>query len=156
MIDATTRTKLETHYGLLKNVYDEQHDVLAHRRNCASELARMESISIDGGYTSLRDYLNADLNLLAVHSENPAFGKYVESSEELNRIFPYYGFLLKLQFEKGRERMPILREAMLRLDWLIGSRNVPSSCLEMILAHASNAEMKNLIAATEPASLANG
>lgn len=116
-------------------------DVLIH---CEYEVKKMKEIKLNT-YSSLYDVLYKDPNQMAAYTKNNTLIDILKSST-FDRDFLQYGFLLKLQFNRGISRKKLLDPAKVSLKKLLGL-NLPDLCAERIFRYLNNKHLKNLIVA---------
>lgn len=110
--------------------------------NCVNELNRMKDVKIDS-YTSLYDIIFKSSQEMTLHVKNNRLRQYVMSND-FNKHYSLYGYLIKLQFKKGLDREVLVKPAKNYLKRLIGL-SMPDLCLETILKYLTNKNLRNLI-----------
>ncbi|XP_008206285.1 serine/threonine-protein phosphatase 6 regulatory ankyrin repeat subunit A [Nasonia vitripennis] len=111
------------------------------------EFHKMSSKKI--GTSSLNEMLQKDANQLAVYAKNKTFRKIV-TAKKFSEMFPFFGYLLKLQYKKGCARLKAMKSAKLALEYLI-RRELPDACAELIFKDLDNENLKHLVVASETA-----
>ncbi|KAJ8669988.1 hypothetical protein QAD02_001247 [Eretmocerus hayati] len=109
---------------------------------CEKELELLKGIRLNV-CTTLHDILFEDLNGLAAMSKNEQFLQVISSNDFVEK-YSIYGPLLKSRLRKGQERRQLMSDAgnVLRSFMKI---LVPQECIELILQHLSNEDLKNII-----------
>ncbi|OXU28114.1 hypothetical protein TSAR_015382 [Trichomalopsis sarcophagae] len=134
--------KVKRSYGLLKapplNLPREADDVFI---QCSEEIKKLKNARIDN-YTTLYNILFRDQNEMVKHLKNKTLTEIL-NDPSLERKFPLYGYLLKLQLKKGLVRENYSKPAKTSLELLIGM-SLPDSCSESILGYLRNRDLVNL------------
>lgn len=113
---------------------------------CAAEVERMKRTKIDG-YTSLYDVLFKNLTDMVSHVKNNVFAAIFKSDAGFREQFELYGFLLRLQYERGLKRAGLMEPAEEALRLLINC-DLPGSCSKTIFEHLTDAHLQALIDAS--------
>ncbi len=138
-----------SYYMQLKDLHRQQvnnpdvDDILI---QCEKELKKMKEIKITS-YSSLLDILYKDSNQMTIHIKNKILIDILNSST-FDRDFLQYGFLLKLQFNRGVARDKLLDPAKNSLRKLMGL-TLPDACSERIFRYLSNKNLKDLLKAEQ-------
>ncbi|KAJ8669780.1 hypothetical protein QAD02_001039 [Eretmocerus hayati] len=111
-------------------------------KQCEEELQSMMDVKIDSR-TSLHDILFRSPDEMAFYCENVILCPIVES-EDFSRRFPLYSFLIKLQIKNGRARRYLLETSAKHFPYP-ANKPLPKECLEKILRHLTDADLKNVI-----------
>lgn len=136
--------KLKGAYKRQKRKWTEmEHDVDITDR-CREELDRMKGTKIDN-YWTLYNIIFRDANGMALHSRNETLKEIVESSD-FDKTFALYGYLIKLQINRGHARAVLMGPAIESLHFFIGME-LPLLCSETILKYLTNDHLKDLIKA---------
>lgn len=109
------------------------------------EFHKMSSKKI--GSSSLNEMLQKDANQLALYAKNKTFRKIVTAKKFPDK-FPFFGYLLKLQYRKGCARLKVMKSAKLALEYLT-KRELPDECAELIFKNLDNDNLKHLVVAGE-------
>lgn len=111
---------------------------------CSEEVIRMKSTKIDH-YTSLYNILFKSPNEMATHVKNEKFEQILKSPN-FEREFELYGYLLTLQFSRGKSRRKLL-EPLKESFKQVSKCELPYLCLKMIFEHLSDCDLKILLEA---------
>lgn len=130
---------VQCYKSLYPGFLDGMEDSLAQYE---AEVEKMKNIKINK-YSSLYDMLFEDEQELSKHSKNSNFSEIMEC-DRLKKDFPYYGFLLKLQFKRGLRRSMLMEPARNTIKSIV-DLNLPDLCFDYIFRHLNNDDIKNLI-----------
>ncbi|KAJ8668032.1 hypothetical protein QAD02_009695 [Eretmocerus hayati] len=131
-------------YNLLyHSMEDIDFDEISVIDECDNELELMKQIQIDR-CTTLYDILLSSQSKLGVLSRNQVFQNIIES-DDFDRKYPLYGFMLKLRMKEGKIRCELINESQETVKYLSGVRQLPRDCVEDVLKYLDNEDLKNVI-----------
>ncbi|XP_014230777.1 serine/threonine-protein phosphatase 6 regulatory ankyrin repeat subunit B-like [Trichogramma pretiosum] len=102
---------------------------------CNEEIEKMMSVRIDD-FARLYDLIFMSSNQLVRYMENDTL-RQILSDKNLTKKYPLYGYLLKLQHTKGKERLQLVKFVAPYLIKLIGAE-LPKNCYDTIIYHLSD------------------
>lgn len=109
------------------------------------ELEHLREVTINYyGHPSLYDILTMDANEMSKIVTRMQFRKIIES-EDFDENFPAYGFMLKLQSDKGILRRKVFKRLE---ESLIALSGIPYGCSEMIFDYLNSEDLKNVAKAS--------
>ncbi|KAJ8675071.1 hypothetical protein QAD02_010857 [Eretmocerus hayati] len=122
--------------------FDEESDQYLLKKY-VEEFKKMRNKQIND--RSLLSMLGAHINLLARYVNNKTFRKII-FSKNFKKKFPIFGYLLKIQYNRGCERLNLQKNAKESMETLTGVI-LPPVCSEKIMSYLSNESLKDIIAA---------
>ncbi|KAL7306340.1 hypothetical protein TKK_0001765 [Trichogramma kaykai] len=112
---------------------------------CKKELKILKNYKLNS-YCTLYNFIHMGSNELVNYVKNRNVVRLVRCSRfEID--FPHYGYLIKLQFNRGKKRRALIEPAKVALISLTG-KTLPDQCSEYILRFFRNEDLKDLIAVT--------
>lgn len=106
------------------------------------ELDKMINMKVDK-YTSLYNMLFKNQQEMTKHIKNSNFIEIIESNH-FEENFPQYGFLLKLQFNRGLQRNTLIEPAKESMEFMT-RLSLPNLCFDYIFRYLNNEDIENLI-----------
>lgn len=111
---------------------------------CSEEVTRMKSIKVDH-YTSLYNILFKSPNEMATHVQNKTL-EQILNSPNFEKDFESFGYLLTLQFNRGKNRRKLL-EPLKGSFKEVSKCELPYLCCKMIFEYLSDSDLKKLLVA---------
>ncbi|KAJ8669925.1 hypothetical protein QAD02_001184 [Eretmocerus hayati] len=124
----------------------DSFDRVSFARQCAEEKNSMASVKLDN-HSTLFDVLLKTPERMVYYCNNHDL-ESITSNSDLRTKYPIYGYLLKLQMERGKSRCSLLEPSRKSLVALLG-RSLPALCIEEIIHHLSDFDLRNIILAVE-------
>lgn len=91
---------------------------------------------------SMYDILFMSRHKLSIYSNNELLKEIFEkSNENFETLFPYYGGILNVKYNKGLIQKSLITAAEEVFETVIGNR-VPKFCTELILKYVSHTNLK--------------
>ncbi|KAJ8665291.1 hypothetical protein QAD02_006953 [Eretmocerus hayati] len=134
--------KLKSSYKKFKRKWKDVDNEEEFQQRCEDELANMKKVRLDT-YSSLFDIIYKNPNEMTSRVKNNTLREIVTSSD-FDKLFPLYGYLIKLNFKGGLIREKLIKPSKDSLESLVGIK-LPDICAEMILKMLTNESLKELI-----------
>ncbi|KAJ8668497.1 hypothetical protein QAD02_010160 [Eretmocerus hayati] len=111
------------------------------QEECLKEIQLMKDVRINQ-QTTVYDIISKTPNDMAYFFQNSSFQDLIRS-DDFALKFPLYGYLIKLQSERGRHRKRLLEKCKIFFQLLA---NISAESSERIMDHLNDSDLKNIIA----------